>query len=322
MAAPVYVAGVDASGKSYDVHIRAEALGAKGHHLKVANSPAGTARLAKRLARLDGCVRVIAVEASGGVERRLHEDLTEAGFPVAIVDPRRVKCHAGADNVRAKTDAIDARTIADFAATRLLRATPLRSSKHRQGLELLKYRQSLVDAVAADRNRLRQFHGPIVRQFAADRIAAAQQEIKAIETAVLAIVQADEELHRLFRIVTSAPGIGRLTGLILVMALPELGTLNAKQIAALVGLAPYNDESGNRDGHRHIWGGRKIVRCALYFPALTAIRTIPTLGNHYKRLIDKGKPAKVAITACMRRLLVILNAMVKNNTPYQAQNAP
>jgi transposase len=264
---------------------------------------------------VDQQVELVVVEASGGYEAGIVSELVERGQAVALVNPTRVRAFARAAGVLAKTDKIDARTIAYFGATMAPRAQARRSQAQLALNESVTRRRQLVLMVTAERNRL-QTASPEMRASIARHLDWLQEEINALEEQINQAIAANSEWAKTAKRLQSVPGVGTITASTLVADLPELGQLNRQKIAALVGVAPFNNDSGKRRGKRRIFGGRTSVRSVLYMAALSATKHNPVIKAFYERLLEKGKVKKVAITACMRKLLVILNSMVKSGQDW------
>jgi transposase len=280
-----------------------------------ANDETDRAKLAAWV--VDQQVALVVVEASGGYEARIVSELVERGQAVALVNPTRVRAFARAAGVLAKTDKIDARTIAYFGATMAPRAQARRSQAQLALNESVTRRRQLVLMITAERNRL-QTASPEMRESIARHLDWLQQEINALEEQINQALAANSEWAETAKRLQSVPGVGTITASTLVADLPELGQLNRQKIAALVGVAPFNNDSGKRRGKRRIFGGRTSVRSVLYMAALSATKHNPVIKAFYERLLAKGKVKKVAITACMRKLLVILNSMVKSGQDWVA----
>jgi transposase len=278
-----------------------------------ANDEAGRAELSEWVVAQK--VELVVVEASGGYEAAIVSELVERGQAVALVNPTRVRAFARAEGILAKTDKIDAGVIARFGAT--MKPEPqARRDRSREALnQWVTRRRQLVLMVTAEKNRL-QTATPEMQAHIAKHIAWLQAEIKALEEQINQAIAANPEWSETARRAETVPGIGSGTSSTLVADLPELGHLNRQKIAALVGLAPFNHDSGKRRGQRRIFGGRASVRSVLYMATLSAIRHNPVIKSFYDRLLAKGKIKKVALTACMRKLLVILNAMIKNGQDW------
>lgn len=280
-----------------------------------ANDETDRAKLAAWV--VDQQVALVVVEASGGYEARIVSELVERGQAVALVNPTRVRAFARAAGVLAKTDKIDARTIAYFGATMAPRAQARRSQAQLALNESVTRRRQLVLMITAERNRL-QTASPEMRESIARHLDWLQQEINALEEQINQALAANSEWAETAKRLQSVPGVGTITASTLVADLPELGQLNRQKIAALVGVAPFNNDSGKRRGKRRIFGGRTSVRSVLYMAALSATKHNPVIKAFYERLLAKGKVKKVAITACMRKLLVILNSIVKSGQDWVA----
>jgi transposase len=258
---------------------------------------------------------LVVVEASGGYETALVSELVARGQEVALVNPTRVRAFARAEGILAKTDKIDARVIARFGATMKPQARARREEDQVKLSEKITRRRQLVLMLTAEKNRLHTA-SPTMREHIASHIVWLQAEIEALEQQISQAIKANPAWAETAKRVDSAPGIGFITAATLVADLPELGQLNRQQIAALVGVAPFNQDSGKHRGKRRIFGGRTSVRLVLYMATLSAIRHNPVIKEFYQRLLDKGKLKKVALTACMRKLLVILNTMVKSGQDW------
>lgn len=280
-----------------------------------ANDETDRAKLAAWV--VDQQVALVVVEASGGYEARIVSELVERGQAVALVNPTRVRAFARAAGVLAKTDKIDARTIAYFGATMAPRAQARRSQAQLALNESVTRRRQLVLMITAERNRL-QTASPEMRESIARHLDWLQQEINVLEEQINQAIAANSEWAETAKRLQSVPGVGTITASTLVADLPELGQLNRQKIAALVGVAPFNNDSGKRRGKRRIFGGRTSVRSVLYMAALSATKHNPVIKAFYERLLENGKVKKVAITACMRKLLVILNSMVKSGQDWVA----
>jgi len=261
-------------------------------------------------------VELVVVEASGGIESALVSELVEQSIPVAVVNPTRVRSFARAAGQLAKTDPIDARMIARFGATMKPKAKAIRDQAQLALSQQVTRRRQMVQMVTAEKNRAQTALGAMKEQIER-HIAWLQSEIEQLEHEINQAIMADPAWQETSERLQSMPGVGAVTAATLVAELPELGRLNRQKIAALVGLAPFNHDSGKRRGQRRIFGGRASVRTVLYMAALSAIRCNPVIRAFYQRLVDKGKAKKVAITACMRKILVILNTMAKTGQAWR-----
>lgn len=259
---------------------------------------------------------LVVFEATGGYEFAAVEYLALRALPVVVVNPRQVRDFAKALNILAKTDRIDAGVIARFAAAVKPDARPLKDAEAQRLDALVARRRQLVEMIAAEKNRL-----PLakewVREDIAGTIAWLTGSVERINKEIEDLIKKSPLWREREALLRSAKGVGKVTAFSLVCDLPELGTLNRQKITALVGLVPFNRDSGRVRGKREIWGGRGHLRSVLYMAALAARRSNPLIKPLYERLIARGKFPKVALVACMRKLLTILNAMVRTNTPFQ-----
>lgn len=303
--------GVDVSKSRLDV-----AIESSGECWNVANAEAGINDLIARLNRM--ALGRVVVEATGGQERLLVESLSAAGLPVSLVNPKQVRHFARGLGRRAKTDRIDALVLARFGQV----TQPilyLRLSEQEEDLAaLVDRRQQLVDDLTAEKNRLGTAR-PAARESLEAHIRWLEQEVESLRRQIEDLLQQTADLKSKDEILQSTPGVGLITSVTFLAALPELGRLNRKQAAALVGVAPFNHDSGATYGARYCSGGRASVRTALYMATLSAIRCNPLIRDHYAQLKDRGKPSKVALVACMRKLLTILNAMIRDNKRWMNQ---
>jgi len=258
----------------------------------------------------------VVLEATGGLERIVVAELASAGIDVAVVNPRQVRDFARGVGKIAKTDPIDADVLARFAE--VVRPAPSQTvpEKQRELQELVARRQQLIPIRGAETSRKGTASAKIARRSLEKMLKTLNSQITELDEAIAKLVWNDEDWRRKAELLQSVPGVGDVTSRNLLAALPELGKLNREQIVALAGLAPYNHDSGKLKGKRSIWGGRAEARQALYMAALTASRCNPTISAFARRLESAGKLFKVVITACMRKLLVILNSMIKNNTSW------
>ena len=305
----VCAAGIDVGKTSLDL-----AVAPSGGGLRVANDEAGIARLVDRLKR-HGVRRVI-VESIGIYALGLLRVLRDEGFQVGVVDPRRIKAFRTAEGGRAKNDRLDARLIARFALTMSQQPHPAPSPEMLEVRALSTRRRQLVELAATEKTRLKQAPDQTVADSCRHIIALLEAERDRVEADLQARLMTGEEARRVYQILTSIPGIGPKVAITLMADLPELGTLDRRAIASLAGLAPFDDDSGKRQGARHIAGGRPCVRAALYLAALAASRAEHGYKAERQALLDKGKPPKVATIAIARKLLVAANAMIKNNQTW------
>lgn len=301
--------GIDVSKNKLDVCILST-----GECFQVDNTSTGHQLLIKRLSPQANSLVVI--KATGGYEQSVVQALQQAAFTLAVVNPRQVRDFAKALGHLAKTDKLDAYVLARFAqAIKPQASAPVSQSRH-ELQQKQQRRKQLVDMLTLEKNRLAQATGR-VKEHIKDSINFLEKQLKALEKELFTSIAADKELSAKESLLCSVKGVGKVTALTLITQLPELGHLNQRQIAALAGVAPFNRDSGQWRGQRTIWGGRSTVRTALYMSALVATQFNPVIKKYYERLCAAGKKKKVALVACMRKLLVILNAMVKNNTLWK-----
>jgi transposase len=287
------------------------ALGAEGELFAVPNNDDGIRAIKERLLGLP--LDFVAMEATGGYETALAAALAAAGFPVVIVNPRQVRDFAKATGRLAKTDTIDAQSIALFAERVRPALRELPDEALRTLDALLTRRRQLIEMLVAERNRL-DHASPSVEKSLKQHIRWLEKRLADVDSDLDQTIQQSPVWKAKEDLLRSVPGIGPIVSRTLLADLPELGSLNRKQIAALVGVAPLAKDSGTLRGKRMVWGGRATVRAALFMGALIAARHNPVIRDFYKRLVATGKPKKVALVACMRKLLTILNAMVRTNT--------
>ena len=297
------VIGIDVGKEKLDVAITTE------KEVRVwSNDEAGRAELVEWVVAQE--VSLVVVEASGGYEAAGVSELVERGQEVALVNPTRVRAFARAEGILAKTDKIDARVIARFGATMKPKVRARREKGQVQLNEQVTRRRQLVLILTAEKNRLHTASAAMQAHITS-HITWLQAEIEALEQQISQAIKANPAWAETAQRIESVPGIGFVTAATLVADLPELGRLNRQKIAALVGVAPFNHDSGKHRGKRRIFGGRTSVRSVLFMATLSATRHNPVIKAFYQRLLDKGKLKKVALTACMRKLLVIINTMVK-----------
>ena len=313
MDAALYV-GVDVSKDNLDVAVDPE-----GEVIRFANTPVGCRKLLKRLRQRR--VALIVMEATGGYEERLADALADASFPAAVVNPRQIRDFARSMGVLAKTDAIDAQVSARFAEKIQPPVRRRRSLQIREVAALVSRRTQLIGMQHTECNRLAMAKSRIVKADINRAIAGLKRRIDGLDRKIEAAIAASSELKSRSMLLTSVPGVGPVLVATLTAYLPELGILDNKAAAALVGVAPLNRDSGKYSGKRIVWGGRAKVRSALYMAALSASRHNPKIKAFYDRLVAAGKPKKLALTACMRKLLTILNAMLRNGE-YWRGSAP
>jgi transposase len=304
--------GIDVSKCWLDAHVLPA-----GEALRVANGCEGIRKLKRWLKRFE--IALVVVEATGKWHRPLRRSLDASAIPVAVVDPYRVRMFAKAQGIFAKTDRLDARVLALFAA---LLAPPIRPpapAALEELKELVVARASAVEQQTALKNQLSAAEGAFLRRHLTRRIARGAKDIAALEGEILKRITADKGLARRYAILTSIPSFGPVVAASLVAGLAELGACTSKEIGMLAGLAPIADESGQRQGVRVIWGGRASVRRILYLAAVTAARVNSDMRTFYQRRIADGKPVKVAIIAVARKLVVLANALIAQDRTWELQ---
>jgi transposase len=260
----------------------------------------------------------VVLEATGGFEITVAAAVGSTGLPLAVVNPRQIRDFARATGKLAKTDALDAAAIAHFAQAVHPEPRPLPEAQARELGELVARRRQVIEMMVAERNRGRYLQSARLKKRIERHLTTLQKELTEIETDLDDSIRGTPIWRENEDLLKSVPGIGNATARTLLADLPELGRLSRKQIAALVGVAPFNRDSGTWRGKRTIWGGRVNVRTALYMAALTASRWNPVIAAFYRHLRNLGKPPKVALTACMRKLLVMLNAILRDRRPWQS----
>jgi transposase len=290
-----------------------------------ANTERGHDQLLKDLERSDVLSELIVVEATGGYERRLVTALGSHGLPVVVVNPRQVRDFAKATGQLAKTDSIDSHVLAQFGAKVRPELRPLESEEQQELRDFLVRHEQLVQMLGAEKSRLLQAQGgsrQVLRKKIKSHIRFLERELELLDSDLDDTLKKSAMWKEKDDLLQSTPGVGKQTSLTLLGLVPELGTLSSGQIGKLIGVAPFNRESGKFRGKRQISGGRPRVRAVLYMSALVATRYNPVIKAYYQRLLVAGKPKKVALVACMRKLLVVLNAMLKTKTRWQAQVSP
>jgi len=302
--------GVDVSKHSLDW-----AAGPDEKIQHVRNEARAIAAFVRRLVTLDP--ERIVVESTGGYERPLVQKLAEAGLPVVVVNPRRVRAFGEGMGFLAKTDAIDARLLALFGEKAQPPIRPILQGTDRLLADLVARRRQLVAMIVSEKNRKETASRPVLRTI--DPVLRTLTKlVRDLEQKIDAALLQDEEKAELFELMQTVPGVGPGVARTLLIDLPELGHLGRREIASLVGVAPYARDSGSFRGHRRIRGGRASVRTVLYLAAMTASRFNPTLTKTYERLVSAGKPRKLALVAIERKLLVTLNAIARERTAWQA----
>lgn len=305
--------GIDVSLRSFDVAVRPDGLDWKHSY-----TAEGGAEFVERLNKLRP--RLVVLEACGKLERRLARALESGGIPVAVVNPRQVRDFAKSIGRLAKTDKLYAEVLARFAETVQPEPRPLPDENDQRLRDLLVRQRQLVDMITAEKNRLRRA-SPSVRSGIESHLGWLNEEPKKLNEEIRKLQTSSAVWEARMRLLESVPGVGPVVSSTLVGFLPELGRLDRRKIASLVGVAPFNCDSGVRKGRRAVWGGRGQVRSALYMSVMAGLRCNQQIRSFYQRLRKQGKPAKVTLVACMRKLLAILNAMIGDHTPWHPQPA-
>jgi transposase len=302
--------GIDVSKDRLDVHVRPS-----GEAFAVARDEAGLDDLATRLRTL--APALVVLEATGGFEGIVAAALAAAALPLAIVNPAQVRAFGRATGRLAKTDRLDAALIAHFAEAIRPSPRPVASEQAQALAELVTRRRQIVEMIGMESNRRRQTRSPKVLRGIARTLAALQATLTELDREINDQIRGLPAWRAAEDLLTSVPGVGPVTARTLIAELPELGHITRRRIAALVGVAPVNRDSGTSRGHRAIAGGRTGVRNVLYMAALTAVRRNPAIRTAYERLRARGTPPKAAIVAAMRKLLTILNAIIRDAKPWQ-----
>jgi transposase len=306
------VVGIDVSNAQLDMALRPEG------QFSAPNDEAGCAQILTRLRAVSPTLVVL--EATGGLEILLTGILAAAGVPVVVVNPRQVRDFAKATGRLAKTDALDAQTLAHFAEVIRPELRPLPDEQTQALAAILARRRQLVEMLTAEKNRLGSARKP-VRTSLRTHIAWLERELTHRDRDLAHAIRESPVWREKEALLQSTPGVGPVVTTTLLANLPELGTLTGKQITALVGVAPLNRDSGSWRGKRTVWGGRAQIRAVLYMAAIVAARFNPVIRAFYERLCAAGKAKTVALTSCMRKLLIMLHAMLKHRTPWRTEGA-
>jgi transposase len=308
--------GIDVSKATLDCY-----LDPVGRRVQVPNDPAGVAKLIAELRPFT--VQLVVIEATGRLHRRLAAELLDAGIPVALVNPQRARAFARASGCLEKTDRVDAKVLGEFGRGVRHRTLGKLPAKQVDLDDLVSRRRALVQMRVAEQNRLHDQLPKLARRQGERLLRLLDQQVEDLDRAVAELIDGDDDWRRRGEIIASVPGVSDGTARQLIADLPELGTLSRGRIAKLVGVAPLADDSGSRTGERHIRAGRGPVRNALYMAAFNAMRYCERFRRMADQLRQRGKAFKVVVTACMRKLLVTLNQMVKTNSMYDSKiNAP
>ena len=303
--------GVDVAKDHLDVAIRPE-----GKIWTIQNNDKEIKELVTQIQETSP--ELIVMEATGGLEINVASSLALTGLPVAVVNPRQVRDFAKSTGKLAKTDTLDAQVLAHFAEAVHPEPRFLSDERSRFLKAMIVRRRQIIEMCVSEKNRLR-LCNKATREGIIEHITWLEESLKNLDEELAQAIQTSPIWREKDKLLQSVPGIGKVTTSVLLASLPELGTLDRKKIAALVGVAPFNRDSGTMRGRRSIWGGRAQVRCILYMAALSATRYNPVIKRFYNRLIDVGKTPKVALTACMRKLLVIINSMLRHSSVWRYQ---
>jgi transposase len=311
--AEVTYVGIDVSKASLDIGVIPS-----GESWSVSNQGNDIAALVKKLRRLKP--EIIVLEPTARLETAVAGAIAAVGLPIAVVNPRQVRDFARASGILAKTDRIDAQVLARFGQAVAPEVRPLKDKETQALTALMTRRRQLGNMLVTEKNRLGNAPAPVHKDIKA-HITWLQKRLKDLDDDLDAMLRDSPLWREKDALLQSVPGVGRVLSLSLLSQLPELGCLNRRQIAALVGVAPFNCDSGTYRGRRRVWGGRGQVRKVLYMATLASTRHNPVIQDFYRRLCASGKPPKVALTACMRKLLVTLNAILKTRTAWHYQPA-
>jgi transposase len=307
--------GIDVCKRWLDVHIRPS-----GQSFRVSNDAVGIAELLKHLVLLSAIGRIV-LEATGGYERQVALALSQLGYPVVVINARQARNFAKAANQLAKTDRVDAAILAWFGAALQPPLRSLASEVQAELQDLVTRRRQLVDMLTAEQNRASGLRSQAQADVTA-HIEWLRDRIKQLDEQIEQHIQQSQEWHEKQQRLISFPSVGKVIAATLLALLPELGQLSRQQIGTLVGVAPLNWDSGQMHGKRTIFGGRAAVRQMLYMATLVAVKHNPVIQAFYERLLERGKPTKVALVACLHKVLTILNAMLKNGTDWQPPAPP
>lgn len=306
--------GLDISKDAVDVHVQPT-----GECFVAGTDEAALATVVQRVQAM--APTLVVLEATGGYEIPVAAALATAGLPVAVVNPRQIRDFARATGHLAKTDALDARVIARFAEAVQPAVRPLPTAQAQMLSDLVARRRQVVDMLGAELNRHRQARAAQLQHRIAGHVTWLRQALGELDRDIAQLIRSSPVWRAQETLLTSMPGIGDVTAQALIADLPELGQLDRRRIAALVGLAPFNRDSGQWRGRRMIGGGRPAVRRALYMATIVALQCNPAIAAGYQRLVSGGRPKKVALVAAMRKLLTTLNAMLRDQRPWEARIA-
>lgn len=311
-AQEIYV-GIDVSKGTLDV-----ATAPKRTSFSCTNDAVGIDALTERLKGM--APALIVMEDTGGYQRPLAIALAEAGLPTVVMNPRRVRDYAKCKQILAKTDSIDAQVLAHYAWKEQPEIRPMPDEDQRAFQDMVNRRRQMVEMITAEKNRRKQAHGDAIRFSIDQHIAFMESCLREINKSLEQIVVKNERWTQSEKLLRSVPGVGPVVAFTLLADLPELGSLNRKKIAALVGVAPFNNDSGKHKGRRCTWGGRASVRSVLFNGTMAAVRYSPVIAPHYQHLRDAGKPHKVVMVACMRKLLITLNTIIATGREWNPEH--
>lgn len=311
MLEKIYV-GIDVSSKKFDAHLHP-----LNKHVEVSNNPKAINEFIKTLSAFS--VIQVAMEATGNYERAIARQFQGAGFQVAVLNPLRVRNFAKATNHLAKTDKVDAKVIAVYAEKIEPKSSPIRTEEQEALSDYQARRKQITDMITQEKNRLHRAGNKKIKKQLETTIGFLEKQLKAVNDLLSKHIAEDEELAHKATLLKSIKGVGVAVSTAIIAELPELGTLSNKQISALVGVAPFARDSGTWRGIRMITGGRASVRCALFMATLVATRHNPVIKAFYERLCNSGKKKMVALVAAMHKLLIIMNAMIKNDQEWREQ---
>lgn len=318
-------AGIDVSKDWLDVHVRSSTLRPvrqaqdTAERFRVPNDSKGAVGAVERMRRAG--VGLVVMESTGRLEEVAASVIGSSGLPLAVVNPGRVRDFARASGRLAKTDAVDAEALAHYADAMEPEPTRRPGPQERALRELMDRRKELSGMIAAEQNRLRRITGQSVRRRIKAHVRWLEGELKRMEEEAEEAMRSNQEWRRKEQLLVSVPGVGAVVARTVIAELPELGSLDGKQVASMVGVAPFNRDSGQMRGKRTVYGGRGQVRSTLYMAALTASRFNPGLKAFYERLLSAGKPKKVALTAVVRKLVILLNTIARRKTPWTPEPA-
>jgi transposase len=306
--------GIDVAKNTLDLRLEPA-----GESLHVAYDDAGVAEICRRLQAAPPTL--IVMEATGGLETRLASELAAGGLPLAVINPRQARDFAKASGQLAKTDRVDAAVLANFARAIRPAVRPLKDADTRDLDDLVTRRRQLIDMRVQETLRLGSAGSKALQKNLKAHIAWLDKRIADIDADLRQRLRTSDVWRAKDDLLRGIPGVGAVTTLTMLAKVPELGQLNRREIAKLTGVAPLSDDSGRHRGKRSIWGGRADVRAVLYMATVSAMGCNPAIKAFAERLKHAGKPAKVVIVACMRKLLTIMNSMMKNNTPWTPKTA-